>query len=145
MSEARRHRIVAWWSVAVFAIAFGSNFVWEMAQSYLYESMGSAWEATRRCLVASVGDGALVLMVLTSIRVLAGRASVERQHALAVMFAIVVAIAVEAWGLSQGRWAYLRAMPRVPGTTVGIVPLMQMAIVTPATMWLADRMTGRRA
>ena len=25
MSEARRHRIVAWWSVAVFASAFGSK------------------------------------------------------------------------------------------------------------------------
>jgi len=35
MSEARRHRIVAWWSVAVFASAFGSNFVWEMALSRL--------------------------------------------------------------------------------------------------------------
>jgi hypothetical protein len=133
------------WAVVVFAIAVALSFVWEMAQSYLYESMGTAWEATKRCLVASVGDGALVLLALTSIRALAGRASIERQRVLAVVFGVVVAIAVEAWGLSEGRWAYLRAMPRVPGTIVGVVPLMQMAILTPVTMWWADRMTGRRA
>ena len=65
MIAAIRRWIVTGWSVEVFAIAFALNSVWEMAQAPLYQSMGSAWEATRRCFVASVGDGALILIILT--------------------------------------------------------------------------------
>ena len=139
MNAAILHRVLSRWSVTVFAIAFGLNFVWEMAQASLYVSMGSAWEATRRCLVASVGDGAMVLAVLVATLALAGRASVERQYVVSVALALAVAVAVEWWGLSQGRWAYLPEMPRVPGTAFGIVPLLQLAVLTPTTMRFADR------
>lgn len=142
--EAIRLRFVPGWTVAVLAIAFGFNFVWEMAQASLYVSMGSVWEATRRCLVASVGDAALVMGVLVSTSAVAGRASAEVQYALNVAFALVVAVAVESWGLSQGRWAYLPAMPRVPGTALGVVPLLQLAVLTPMTMWLAGRAVAAR-
>ena len=143
MSETLRNRIVSMWSVAVLAIAFGLNFVWEMAQAYLYEPMGSVWEATRRCLVAALGDGVLVLIVLVSTLALAGRMSAERHYSVCIALAVVMAIAVEWWGLSQGRWAYESEMPRVPGTAIGIAPVLQMAILTPVTMWLAGR-TARR-
>ena len=140
-----RRWIVAGWSVEVFAIAFALNSIWELAQAPLYQSMGSAWEATRRCFVASVGDGALILIILTAIRGLAGRASVERQYTLAVVFGVAVASAVEWWGLTAGRWAYGPQMPIVPGTALGIVPLLQLAILTPLTMWCAGRTTVERA
>ena len=143
MSVRLRARNLSIWSAAVFGIAFGVNFLWEMAQAFLYEPMGSAWEATRRCFVASVGDAALVLAILTSIRVWTDRAFTERQYALAATLAVVVAIAVERWGLAQGRWTYLPEMPRVPGTVIGVVPLVQMAILTPVTVWLANRTTGQ--
>lgn len=143
MSGAIRRRIAAGWSVEVFAVAFALNSVWEMAQAPLYQSMGSVWEATRRCLVASIGDGALILLMLTLIRGLAGRASIEHRYAMAVVFGVVVATAVEWWGLSEGRWAYGPQMPIVPGTALGMVPLMQLTLLTPITMWVADRTTGK--
>ena len=114
MNAAILHRVLSRWSVAVFAIAFGLNFVWEMAQASLYVSMGSAWEATRRCLVASIGDGAMVLAVLVATLGLAGRASVERQYVVSVALALAVAVAVEWWGPARtaGRtWRRCREFP----------------------------------
>jgi hypothetical protein len=145
VSVAIRHRIVWRWSITVFAVAFALNFVWEMAQAPLYGPMGTAWDATRRCLSASLGDGALVLGILTFVRVLIGHASVERQYALAIVVGVVVAVGVEFWGLSQGRWSYLASMPQIPGTAVGIVPLLQMAALTPVTMWLAEQVISEGA
>ena len=145
MIAAIRRWILTGWTVAVFAIAYALNAVWEMAQAPLYQSMGSAWEATRRCLVASVGDGALILIILILLRGLAARASIERPYILAVVLGVAVASAVEWWGLSEGRWAYGPQMPIVPGTAVGIVPLLQLAVLTPLTMWTADRVTAERA
>ena len=37
------------WLATAFVVAVLLNFVWEMAQAYLYHPMGTVWEATRRC------------------------------------------------------------------------------------------------
>ena len=144
VSVAIRHRILSSWSVTVFAIAFGLNSIWELAQASLYQPMGTAWEATRRCLVASVGDGALVLTVLVLTRTVTGDTSATRRYVMSIVLALVMAVAVEWWGLSQGRWAYLPSMPRIPGTALGIVPLLQLALLTPATLWLAGPVNRKR-
>ena len=135
----REHPIVGWFAIAAL-VAVAVNFAWEMAQAYLYEPMGTGWQATRGCLIASVGDGAMVLLILTAARSLASRASV--QYAVTTSLGVVVAIAVEWWGLSSGRWAYRAEMPTVPGTGVGLVPVFQMAVLAPLTLWLADRSSG---
>ena len=137
-------RVSAGWVAAVLGVAAGLNFVWEMAQAPLYEPMGSGWEATRRCIVASVGDAVLVLLVLAAIRVLSDGASVERQYAAAAVCGVLIAIAVEFWGLNEGRWAYVPRMPRVPATSLGVVPLLQLTVLTPVTMWLGNRISRQR-
>ena len=140
----------AWRAVGVaFISAVALNFGWEMAQARLYEPMGTVWEATRRCFVASLGDG---LMVLT---VVAGGAMLFRsvrwfveptlaKYAFAALTGLIFAVAIEMWGLATGRWAYRVHMPRVPGTAVGAVPLVQMVILTPLSLWLADVWRRRR-
>ena len=56
---------VAWRpAIDTFVPAVALNFGWEMAQAQLYEPMGTVWEATRRCFVASLGDGLMVLLVV---------------------------------------------------------------------------------
>ena len=87
----------------------------------------------------------MVLAVLVATGVVAGRASAERQYVVSAALALAVAVGVEWWGLSQGRWAYLPEMPRVPGTAFGIVPLLQLAILTPTTMWFAGRTVVEQA
>jgi hypothetical protein len=132
----RKRLGVRWLGIACL-IAIGSNFAWEMAQAYLYEPMGTVWQATRRCVIASVGDGAMVLLVLAAARSLASRTSV--QYAVTASLGVVVAIALEWWGLGTGRWVYRADMSTIPGTGVGLVPVFQMALLSPLTLWVADR------
>ena len=129
--------------VATFVSVVALNFGWEMAQARLYEAMGTAWEATRRCFVASLGDGLMVLLVVASGAMLfrSVRWFVEPRlasYAFAALTGLILAVAVELWGLATGRWTYQVHMPRVPGTELGAVPLVQMAILTPLSLWLAS-------
>ena len=47
----------------VFAVAVAINFVWEMMQASLYAPMGTFWQATWQCFVASLGDAAMIVSV----------------------------------------------------------------------------------
>lgn len=128
----------------VFVVAIALNFVWEMFQGVLYEPMGTFWQATLRCFVASVGDGLLTLVVV-GVGVIAFSSSEwfvhgrPRRYVFAAAVGLVVAVVVEYWGLATGRWVYGARMPRVPGTELGLVPLVQLVLVTPMTLWLAAR------
>jgi hypothetical protein len=55
-----------------------------------------------------------------------------------------MAVAVETWGLAAGRWQYSDSMPRVPGIELGLVPLLQIAILAPLTFWATARWLKRR-
>ena len=127
-----------------FLWAVTLNFAWEMAQAPFCESMGTVWQATRRCFVASLGDGVLILLVvaLGGTMCRTSRGFVELTVATdtcAALAGLALAVAVEQWGLASGRWAYQVHMPRVPYTDMGAVPLAQMVILTPLSLWLAGR------
>lgn len=131
--------------VGTFVSAVVLNFAWETAQAPLYEPMGTAWQATRRCFVASLGDGLMVLLAVAIGATLfrSSRWFVEPKlatNAVAAFAGLVIGGGVEQWGLTGGRWAYQVHMPRVPGTDMGVVPLAQMVILTPLSLWLAGRM-----
>ena len=136
------HFTVRWFAVAAL-VAVATNFAWEMAQAYLYAPMGDAWQATWRCVVASIADGAIVVFVLAIARRpwTSARASYLVEYVIVVALALAAAAAIEWWGLTQGRWAYGPGMPRIPGTGLGVVPLAQLALLTPLSMSLADRTT----
>lgn len=40
----------------------------------------------------------------------------------------------------RGAWVYSELMLVIPGTAIGLVPLLQWALVPPATAWLASRL-----
>ena len=62
-----------------------------------------------------------------------------------VLVGALIVMAVESWGLSTGRWQYTESMPRVPILGLGLVPLLQMPILAPITMGMAEWWgSGRR-
>src|SRR5258708_5041040 len=108
------------------------NFPWEMAHSLLYR--GSAgWTLTRHlicCGLASLADGIGIAIIFcfgsfvfrdaqwTRIR------SVTR-IAFAALLGLTQALIVEWVALRLDWWAYMPMMPRVPGTNLGVSPLVQ--------------------
>ena len=127
----------------LFAVAVPFNLLWEMTQASLYAPMGTFWQATWRCFGASLGDAAMIVSIAVIGAALFGtsrwfaRLTVPRLL-FAALAALTVAIAVERWGLRTGRWKYNEHMPLVPGTRFGVVPLAQMVLLTPVTLWIAN-------
>jgi hypothetical protein len=126
----------------LFIVAVSVNVVWEMAQAGMYEPMGTFWPATWRCFVASLGDGVIVIIIALTggalFRSAAWFLSLRRRHyGYAAIAGLMAAVVVEWWGLSSGRWAYESSMPLLPGTRLGVVPLVQMTLLVPLSLRLA--------
>jgi hypothetical protein len=130
---------------AMFVGAVLLNYPWELAQTPFYAGMENLRAVLWHCFTASLGDGILVLLVFG--------AAAAAQHSLywfkrptraavIVMGAtgIVLALSVEWWALRTGRWQYSDRMPLIPGTGIGLVPLLQMLVLPPAIFWLARRL-----
>ncbi len=128
----------------VFLIGIALNFVWEMAQAPLYAPMGTFWRATWRCFRASLGDGVLVLLVwMTGAMMFNSSAWFVRSSKARLAFGsslgLGLAVLIELWGLQTQRWTYGSGMPVVPGTAIGLAPLVQMAALVPLTFVLTRR------
>ena len=132
-----------------YLLAVLLNFAWEMAQAPLFEPMGTAWQATRRCFIASLGDGVVVLLIVAIGAAVfrSGRWFVDHQpgrYAFASTVGLVLAIGIEQGGLATGRWAYQPTMPRLPQTDLGAVPIAQMIVLSPLILWTAAAWHSRR-
>lgn len=123
------------WRIFVVAVLF--NYPWELAQTPLYEGMGDFSRMLWHCFSASLGDGALVLLIFGT-----GWATLGRQdwfvrpgaRGYAVMLAagLVIAVAVE-WAAvrAAGSWTYNDRMPVVPALGLGLAPIAQMLLLPP--------------
>jgi hypothetical protein len=54
---------------------------------------------------------------------------------------LAVGFAVEWWGLHIARrWEYSGLMPLVPGTGIGVAPVLQMLLLPPLVFWAMRRL-----
>lgn len=132
--------------LAVGGWAVPINYVWELAQSPLYVGMDTLGKSWWHCLVASIGDAFLVLLIFG-----AGWAMFReldwftRRGAAGAAFGaasgVVVAILVEWAALSVRRWSYTPEMPLIPIADVGVLPVLQMALLPPLMFRIASLRT----
>jgi hypothetical protein len=151
MSDTRTDRPLWQFLAALAVVAFGLNWLWEMLHMPAYADMaGRSWRETAgRCAAASLGDVALTLGVYGLGALAAGRPRWGAEggwnaYAAAGLLGAVFAAAVEWKALADGRWSYTDAMPVVPALGVGLWPLLQLAVLVPASLWVAGRWIGRR-
>ena len=131
----------------VFLIAVAVNFPWEMAQAYLYAPMGDWVTATMRCFRAAIVDGAIVLgIAVGGTAVFRRRDWCRRLGTARVLFIVVagatIAVLIERFSLSAGRWNYGQLMPIIPGIDVGAIPVLQMMVVPLIVFHIAARTTS---
>lgn len=132
-------------------LAFAFHFVWESIQCSIFFVHGS-YDATWWGMVkAAAGDVGLT-WTLYGIVAVAGRRwrwgvrpwGWDRTAAL-VAGALALGVAVELRGLHQGRWSYTEVAPLVPYLDVSVVPLVQLLLLTPLVVVLAERFAQPRA
>jgi len=127
--------------------AFALNLVWENAQAFLFRGYGGFARHFWICFVGTLGDIIIVAAIYGAVALLWRDATWYRQIsmgqvAFVVMLGITIAVAIEAWALASGRWAY-DGMPLVPFTGIGLVPVLQMVILPPLIFAIMRLSSGR--
>lgn len=137
--------------LASAAVAFASNWVWEMAQMPAFEEISrKPWrETVLTCTWASVGDvaitGGVYLVVALFARNLRwGITARAGWYFVAAGLGFGAATLGEWWALRTGRWSYSARMPLFPGLQVGVLPLLQLSLLIPVSL-LAGRLFARRS
>ncbi len=105
--------------LAVFILAFVLNWIWEILHSPLYVHYQSGEITSFILFRAALGDAAIIAILLLI---------TQKYKWLFVMLALLVAVVMERWALSTGRWAYTAAMPIIPIIGAGLTPTIQLAI-----------------
>ena len=134
---------------SLFVISVPLNFVWELAQMPLYVENGNLLDFARHCIVPSLGDGVIVLIIFGVGWWVLRRADwfvhpSASAYALMLVTGLTIAILIEwvaVYGI--GRWSYTARMPVLPVLGVGLSPVLQMlllpAVIFKAAAWWLDR------
>ncbi len=150
-SDSKTQRGTGWTLAAIFVIAVAFNFAWELAQSPLYVGMDNFSRMWSVCLPASLGDGALALLIFAvGWLVLRQRDWFVRPrirgYALMLVTGLVIATGIELVAVYVMRlWEYAKQMPLVPGLGAGLAPIAQMLLLPPLIFHIVARLAAWRS
>lgn len=137
----------------LFVVSVPLNFLWEIAQMPLYVDGGKLLEFAAHCIIPSLGDGIIVLVIFSVGWVVLHRSDwFDRPglagYALMLFTGFAIAVIIE-WGAVYviDRWSYTASMPQLPGLGVGLSPVLQILVLPPvifkvAAWWLNRRQRG---
>lgn len=136
--------------VVIIALSAALHLVWENAQAPLYVGYQNFWQHFWICLSVIPGDVAITVAAYFAVafwrRNMAFAAAVRFSDGLAVgLIATLVSAIIERYSLASGRWAYGPAMPVLPVLQIGLLPVLQMMIIPPATLYLAGKSMRKNA
>jgi hypothetical protein len=124
-------------------IAFGLNWIWEMAQMFAFEIKPD--ESYLRvfffCTLASVVDAivtAAIYAVLKPLLRLGGAKFFLAAAFSGAWFAVFFEWLARLFNL----WSYNEKMPVIPFLETGLLPLTQLTLLVPLAIWLAQKFKG---
>lgn len=140
------------YSVYRFLTAFGLNLIWENLHSALYVSYKGGPITELILLRAALIDAVIVTAIIFLTDFVLNRWRTWQfspfsefsnvyyngrplviiyiwvEVVMVVVLGILVAVVMEKWGLSTGRWVYSAAMPIIPLLGTGLTPTIQLAV-----------------
>ena len=134
-------------TLGIFALLL--NFPWEMLQAPLFADMRSSLHpaATMACLQATFGDMVIMLLAHAVVAIHArDRRWMVTANGAQLMLFIAVGLSITVFiewlatrGLWVSNWTYAPTMPLLPGTGVGLVPMLQWLLLPLLTVWFTRR------
>lgn len=124
------------------AVAFLLNLAWELLQGPLYEGYEYDLRHVSICVLASVADALMVLLLyLGFAKILKDALWVRHISASRIVWLIVIggigAILMEMRHLKEGNWAYSEAMPVIPLVQAGLSPVIQFMLLPLLSIFLS--------
>ncbi len=142
-------------SVRLFAfvalVSFVLNYIWEMAQMPLFrQGDGQRFEQNLRfslqhCFIPTLGDVLVAATTFVIGWVVYGQAHwiqalTWREVLLVSIPLVLLALVVELTNVYVlHHWSYSELMPIVPVVEVGLVPTVQLALLTLVSFWIVGR------
>lgn len=130
--------------LTVFVVATLLNFLWEIAQMPFYAGDASFLHASVHCILPSVGDGLIILLIFFAGWIVLGRENwIEHPHLSGYLLLLgtgfTVATCIEWVGaFVLDRWRYNASMPIIPLLGIGAIPVLQMLILPFVVFRLSD-------
>ena len=120
--------------ITVSLLAFILNFIWEFTQGPLYKGFKYDWQHISFCMLASIADMLMVLILLFSFGLIYKNLywinSMDLKKVLLLVFVgFSGAILAEVFHTIRGDWSYTDAMPLLPVVEVGMSPVLQFMIL----------------
>lgn len=136
--------------VHIATFGFLTAFIWETLQMPFFD-VGTAtyWERTLGCTRATFGDAGILLLAYTVVSLLKRDRHWMRRPACwmtgtYLLIGLGITIIIEGIATNVPRdwvwgWRYSELMPLVPGTNIGLVPILMWVFIPLITLWFARR------
>ena len=120
--------------ITTILLAFLFNVAWEILQIPLYKEGVYTWQHILFCVLASVADVIMVLIIYFGFALIYKNALWiknlnTKRIILLMLIGSVGAVLAEIRHLSMGTWSYADAMPLIPVLHVGLSPVLQFMIL----------------
>lgn len=125
----------------LFVAAFLSNAIWENIHSFLYDHYRGGEITEFILLRATLADAVMITVIAAPFALLP---RLRHYRWLIIPIFLAVAIMIELYALSTGRWAYNEYMPLVPFLGVGLSPTIQLALLGYLSVKIQEYLSSRR-
>ena len=136
--------------VHIATFGFFTSFIWENLQMPFFD-VGSAayWQSTLGCTRATFGDVGILVLAYTAVSIITRNRNWlhSPKHWMISIYLLTglgITVIIEAMATSVPRewgwgWRYSELMPLVPGTNIGLVPVLMWIFIPLITLWFARR------
>lgn len=148
LQKATQKKIFTQYVLTIIIVAFLLNSVWEILQIPLYEGGTYTWSHILFCLLASVVDVVMVLLIYFGFAIIYKNALwIQNLNPSRIIFLILTggigAVLEEARHLSMGTWGYAQTMPVLPILNAGLSPVLQFMILPLLIYMLSFKISTR--
>ena len=123
-------------TLLLFGIAFALNAVWENIHSFLYTQYKGEPITEFILLRATLADAVMIAVVAFPFMHFS---RLWRYRRVTILLWLALAVMIELYALSTGRWAYNEYMPIIPLFGTGLTPTIQLALLGYLSLRLAER------
>lgn len=114
--------------ILIILVALLLNIIWEFSHFQLYNDL-SGISKNFHLIQASFIDALIILIIFTLISIKNKTINwinkpSKLDYIIIIILGLIVAISIETWALSIGRWTYKNIMPTI--FNIGISPLIQI-------------------
>lgn len=140
---AKSSRVLKSFPIRLLAVGFGLNWVWEIGQMFAYrmEAGKSVREILFFCTLGAVVDALTISAIHGATKVFLKPHGWKFYLTVALLGA-ASAVIFEKLAFAFGWWSYNEEMPVVPFVGTGLLPFIQLTLLAPFAIWVAENSRG---